>query len=696
MVTYKIELEDSGGTTRDFVTESDRNVSALEVVREHTALSDFEATAHITDYDTVESLIGPTTEVFIEVNGDLIFRGYASRLEGEEESGEATLSGPDMFDRLRRDEREIIIENEAVDRAIDQYWDNTDFSGGSGSHSVVSPSVSTTATDSGAIFLSSNSAWEGATGLPDATKPFEVIDGGTAPNDELAVQQTSFTVEAEDTDDRISGGGTATDPVDVFPSDFSDQTGVALGEEISEAVVYSFTPKYDITDFDVAFRKKYQDNGGTTVGVTIDIVGGEYSGKNIATFSGTSTTVDWEFASNKTGNNTDDITLSAGTTYDIQFISNDTSSDRQLLDVIQPHDATYNYTRDNTLDSNDYLRGPGYYPNGIQFSGRDPGAKIELKQWPNFSVSAYQNDNSRNIFIAQLDNSDWADSNTTGAQQVAFSNDNGTTYRTLDNTTSGFVTFNTGTPETYGATLTTRLRMGGYGTNRGATPTENYKPHAVFDIDVNISTDDRSFIEGERFTGSDFEILQQLHERANYRWSGDYDRSELNVDSFPRGTNNGDTSNLVVKDRTRVLDTEGYANEVTVEGRIRNADNPDPVRQTVTDTSEVVAKGETITKFIKDTRVVRRAGAKVRERQALIEALKNEELRGELTIAPQNIRPGYQYTVSAWNEDLDLETVVYTERFNAAEGRLRFETIPRLDEKTSQQRIDLSEFSRSL
>jgi hypothetical protein len=657
--TYRIEL-DNGTTTRELVTETDRAITELDVVREHTGLSDFEAPVRLTDYSTIESnFVGPNVECFIYVNNELIFRGFAMGLEGDEKSGEAVLTGPDVFARLRRDNEVnyTVSSTDATYNVIDDFWDKTAFT-----HAVQPPTPTTIVTNKTTHDIETTSEWKSATGNAGTNPPY------ATPiffNGNFGMRQHSWTVEGEDyntsTGVLVPSNGTAIGN----PDNYSGGSAVAIDDDPNTAAglsaLYSFTPAYDIPngDFDVAVRSIATNATGQLDVTVLD--------SNLNTLASSSIPADdtlgWDSVK-ASGGDFSNISLTAANQYSVELAANSAGFD---IDVVQPHDDRYGpYDYDNNNGgSGGYLTGPELYSkDGIEYN-----------------LSPFLG-NSSNIESATV-SSTWPNGTDYGSQ-LGVSN-NGLQLYSIFTGTGGTTNFNT-----FGTNMYPRVTLSGQGSRTTATPKEGYNTGVIDSLTITIDGNDIDVLEsGKRFDGSYLEILNRMHERAGYRYAADYQSNSLVVNSFPRGATN--TASWTTKNRSRVLDTDGYANQVRVLGP-EGQGYPEALAE---NEAEVNAKGA-ITWFIKDPNVESVADAKARARKELSKRVEKDTLSATVEIFPAKVRPGYAYSVTNFAQDMDLERVVYRERPGGATGRLEFEVSPVLSEKTTESRRDIDNTNISL
>lgn len=635
---------------------SDKTFDEVSITLEHTAQSRFNLPLHTDRFSQLrDNWIGPVNQITLYHDGTLLFKGFATTIEGTESTADATITGPDIINRLTQDRQSVTYTNIPAHNAIQDYWDNyTTFTA-----NVVAPSPNQIVNDATAYALDSSTEWTDNTTFGSNT-PF-YVNSGT-----LHLAQTCFTQEAE-------SGTTSGSPVIFDANRFSGNSPTSgNGEAIefssnSQSVTLSFSLDYDIPagafEWSIYFDG---DNSGGSIGT----VNYYLDGSNLGSFSGATSGGDGVFWRDliASGSISDPGSVSAGShTIKIETGSG-WSGGLFYMDVVAPHDNRYSYNFDSSVtdgsDGGTYLSGPELYP---------PNLQTNLATFTN---------NSSNITSATVD-STW--NSTVSPQEIALSVDGGASYQTLTNQADGSVSFSS-----VGTNLDARLTLGRYGSRSNGTPTTGFNAHSVDLFNVTFDGNDLAVIDNQELRRSDFRNLKTLHNLANYRYAVDYQNET--VESFPKGTSNSDSWRAI--DRQQTYDTEGYANQVYVEGRQRD-DGTYP-SATATNNTEVQAKGQTITYDIKDTSLTTEQECQSVARSELGRLVDKDSISGTIDIVPSLVRPGYRYTIDAWGVEMDLERVQFTDAYGQDSGSLQFEIDPSLAQTATDNRADIDSTKDSL
>jgi len=691
-VTLRADIDGDGtDETRELVTQSGRAVNALDVVREYNTISDCEIPVALTDYSTVEQdWIGPTTDLFIEVNGTLIFRGYASRLEGNQKGGEAIVGGPDIFAKLRRENRVDYSPGGgapiAADDAVSDFWNTTSF--GANVTFLSTTNVATDApydvTGDNDGFVTTADEWANNTrkfkqsNAPDTDAIY--IDPG---NNDVTMYQHSWSREGEDYF-TSTGQDIASDSAAIVNdiSEYSGAEAVKLDPDTGQDVVYGpINPDYTIPrgHFDISIRmieaggvplikpKVLKDVDGTNEQISDDaaVIAPQVSNLGV---------LDWKALDNSPDRNAfGGIEIEKNVDHYVRL--KPVNSGEIDVDALQPHDNRFDFAYDNDNGgAGGYLNTPGLY----------------TTEGTSFRVSEYQTPTPANVTEAKFDTITWSNGGGNAAE-IKISNDGGRNFFTASPNYQ-FLT-------TVGTTLIPRITISGQGlkSSPSSMPTQGIQPGGIETIKLLYDGDDRPIIQDERFSGSDLDIIKALHERAGMRFVADYSKNSLSVASFPRGESN--TATYRVKNRERVLDTDGYANAVTAAGKQSASGTP---TATVEDSAEITSKGERIEWFVKDPNLTDQADVAALAREELNNRLDKDTLDATVEIVAAAIQPGYRYTVDMQDlqgnqgVEMDLERVEYRERGGEAEGVLQFQISPELGEKTTKNVEEIKKTRLSL
>ncbi|MWV65899.1 hypothetical protein GRS48_13880 [Halorubrum sp. JWXQ-INN 858] len=165
-----------------------------------------------------------------------------------------------------------------------------------------------------------------------------------------------------------------------------------------------------------------------------------------------------------------------------------------------------------------------------------------------------------------------------------------------------------------------------------------------------VDPDGYATIDELELDGTEFEILQELHDTGAYTFSV-RDFATLDISAYPVGTLAGQPDWRVV-DSTRTLDYTDYANRVTVHGRTRDDGTNTSTETNNAEVSRLEARGVgdngVIEHFEKNADVETQAEVDSRAERLLGERINEKDESGSLEIAPQHISPGFTYSVSNW------------------------------------------------
>jgi hypothetical protein len=617
---YAIKLIDADGSVRDLVERPDAGpFDELVVRREPTALSDWEVRFHTADFAKLEQTISPTTDSLIYYDQSLLFRGFATTLQADTRDATVTVSGKDILQTLARGETTRRFQNVPTHEAIETYFDAET----SVDATVVAPSPTTIVDDRLAIDVATQAEWEGVVS-PGQTDPY-ALEGG-----DLVQLQTCFTAEGDNPDRGV--GPIKNDP------EYSDGDALALNDT-SEYGEWEFSLEYDIPDgeFNVFFRGT--DTGDDQPDITWKLDGTTIGKTNIAGLG-----LQWHDLKSISSSWADPGRISAGS-HTLRADVSASGTDEWHMDVVAPLDTRYSYTFDNDNGgSGGYLDGPEHYP------------EVDI------DLAAFT-DNAANITSATLD----AQLNDiTGAQalQASVVGTSGP-FQSAANTSTATLTF----PDTVGTNLYPRVQLGRGGIRDDATPQTGYIQQAVEVLEVRFDGNDLSVLDDRELRRDHFSNLRALHEEADYVWAADYHPSAIRVDSFPRGET-ASLPDVTINNRRVTYDTEGYANRVVVEGG--QQDDGSRPRAADKDEAEVQAKGETLTRHIKDPNLDSQQACESRVRSTLPRLTGVDERKNRLDIDPVDVQPGYVHDIPSSGDQNVCRRVTYRLAYGDVSASLEY------------------------
>lgn len=581
-----------------------RAPQALGLELEHTAMSRWDATVALRDYDRVEyDWLSPITEAHIywkhprTGNTEYLLRGFFEQLDATLRDSGTRAAGRDVMKKLTEGRTSKTYTAEPTHDALHDYiTTETPFSA-----NLTEPSPITLADDQEEQSADTTAEFDTVTSL-SATDPFDTSGG------QLQLAQTNFFL---DTTEDMSRSGTA---VDTSNSEYNQGNAEEFTDN-GDSVSGSFTLGYDIPSGSVGLAVRLSSTSAPEITFRLD-------GNDITTFNtGLTSTLTWHFD----GTDFNDFApggISAGS-HTIEVAQTNSDSGSVQLDAVAVYDTRYSYTFDNNVDGNQLLSRPAVAPTDgttVEFGTIDVGY---------------------NIVGARIA-STWND--TSGDQQLEASNDDGSSYPlSASNTASLDQSFASSQVGTLGRV---RLTFDTYGSGRTTeSPTEDFNRQAVQDIQVHLDGNDLSVIDDQTFSRSHFRNILDMAEFANYRVVPQYDPNRLRLDVFPKGTEAAD--DWVVLDSRRRVDTEGYFNKVHVEGKTPES-GPTPTA-TVEDADEIAAVGETL-EFDAgvNPQLTTEADVKSKARSILSQVTNAGGVVGEIDIMPTIVRPGYSYEVGEW------------------------------------------------
>ena len=602
-------------------------IAMADFAKTHTGLSDYQIDAqrNLGWHDFA------LDELWLEDDdGTLLFRGLLEAIdekEGQDVTPTATLSGHGPGYRLETSETVFVVQNELMHNAIDRFWTNeTSFS----PVTVTQPSINNTVTGETAQEANTTSEFESITDIAD-TDPI------TISGDEVKLQQTCFVVEAEDYD-RATGN-----TLNANDGDFSGGDANVFS---SNDVTYEwdFTPVHDIPEgeFEIFYRNDADDSNGAPPNVNW-YLNDEFIGSTNEFLS-----LSWDGVYDVTGETAP--RLEAGETYTIgaENALNGFGGVRNI-DVVAPLDDRYNYTFDNSNDgAGGYLDGPEFFPDAVDFT-----FDLATTSW--------------NVTDGTLTTT-WDD--TTNGQRIQlrltdqtyFPNDG-----TEDNTTS--ITTDFGSE--VGSAIQGRATFSRYGSNAGQTPLTGVNGQSLQSWEITFDGNDIPVFSGsETFEGSQLEVAQQMHQRANMRFTLEHSKTDLPVESYRPEDNVKSLPTLTKRSETTRTDLGEYFNKVTVKGQ-RNDDGNRP-SHTVSDQDAINDDGERVFNVL-DPSLDSLEAIKVAARSTLLEKLRERDDKGEMEVAPIDIAPGFGRTSPFGGTDTPIEEVSYQISNGDVSGRLTFD-----------------------
>lgn len=559
------------------------------------------------------------SEAFLYYDQTLLMRGSFVEIRDRQSAANLSLEGVDVIDRLRRGGADVTYTNiEAYKAARDYLANYTNFS-----YTVHAPT--TTTIESGKNVQTGSSTSELSNIFtPAADTPLEVRNNG------LETLQTAFVSEGENaTTENHSNRSTI--------ADYSSGAAARVTVD-GEYAEFDFTIDHRIPESAVGVV--IRDNSDDLCGVSFQLNGTEIDSLP-ATAS--SITFGWHDAATGGYSATDGWTngdLKPGThTVRIECTGTDTSGEYYDYDVVTLVDLRFykdvgNW--DNTVDSNDALDDPGYYPDST-------------------SIVSAVHDDTYNIANAYLN---VAVNDLSNPQAIEVTNDGGSNWFGGSNTESISVDFST-----VGSNIKGRVFLGGYG-SQSSTPKIRANPQILDSWDLDIDTNSIRVIESQDYAGSDFRNLKQICDTGGLVFVPVYTTSGPEIEVFAEGEVQKPTpwEEFEVQDYQYVDTTKGYANRVTVYGAKDGSGGR--YKATAESQSEIDRVGNVVEAppvfdpSLESADAVENAAASEVARRVA-----KDTITGKLEVAPIDIQAGYAYEVPQLdNEVLTLQSAELRER----------------------------------
>jgi len=588
---------DPGGANEVTIPQAD--IVDINPVLTHTGIGDFVFT--LATSEKYIEYAQRQDRLNLSIDGSVEFTGYLTDTSEDKETGVVTLEGLGIAKRLEETRPDysslggsLTYTNIALEDAIDDYWSRTPFS----NYSVTPQSTEQVATDTQVQSADTSTEWNNLVS-PPSDKPITVNNG------KLELQQSSWTIEAENPDS--VGAFTISD------SEFSGGTGVRH-EQTNDSYIYEITPQYDIAAGDVGIyiRDELLDNGRSTDGIEL-----YFNGDRLQEIDAVNFFLGWrDLTGLYSGGD-----LTAGNTYqfEIRSLSSTTNPTDYRADVINVHDSRYTYNFDNDNGgSGGYLDGPELFPDSSQIELSETTTSFNISS---ATVSSTWNDTSNN-------------------QAISVSNDGGSSYQTANNTSSTTQSFSSA-----GRTAQTRFTFSRYGSRTTATPQTGFNGQSIDDYTLTVDGNDLVVIDELELSRNHFENLQTLHEYGDFQWTiehGSADISNLTVTSYQRGDESRSrlsSFNDPVSQNEEIR-SKRYYNSIYLQGGL-DANGDRPVAEEK-DQDEINEVGREISPgVLRDPKIVTEAGAVFRARALLNEATKENRRTGTITVPLTTAHPGY-------------------------------------------------------
>ena len=572
-----------------------------------------------------------------------VFKGVLTEVETSGQSSTMTLKTTGRGWSLEKDES--IVEFEAVEvwRALRQYINEETAFDADVQPDPGAPVV----TDAIAYSPSTQTEWvelledEGI--LDDI--PVTVEDG------QLVTQQSAWISEGQD----VASASTVSD------DDYSDGAAAALfdtGDSVSRSVTVDYT--IPAGEAEVIAR-------GRTEGSGLDLE-----------WRFDSEDLEGPFSFGSLGWQTVEVPfeIEPGTyTVTIEGFQGNTS-DPEVCDLVGMRDKRWDHTLSNELDEpGGALPGPEPKPSGVEV------------EFPLI--------NRETLVSAARIESVW--NNTSDAQAIAVSNNDGEDYVEESNTDSLDVDFRDVDEDLLGTNIRARVTFGRFEADgpRDETPKLGYSSQAIDEIEVRFDQTSVAIVSqnGLVLSEDDLQNIKDLANIARYNFVIDHTADDKRIEAFPIGTE-GEDVEWVTKDWSRTDGDADYANRVVARGARKPEDereDEDDIRfeASVTDEDEIerltdlgLSEEEaTVSTVVTDPEWDTQDVVQQQAFGALAGVVESRLPSGQLDIVPTFVKPGYAYPIAEFedgNGDVPtkvLEQVRYSEEYGNARGTLRFEPV---------------------
>lgn len=608
-------------------------LESINPVREHTAISDWEAS--MPENPALEEWV--LAEVLIYYGDEFLFHGFLESVVTDEGAAETTVSGRGVGKALLDGETELTFSDVETWEAIQQTWE--DIPGWEAD--VQEPDADTEEEPVVLQSASTTEEWQDIVDIPE-TEPFTIEDG------ELKTLKSAYWLEASDTSvstnasyyewEYAHAGATRQidgDSIQILFTDFEPEYTMPGSEEV---LWLSFRIKVGSEDF------RDPGNWGFEIYVDGNRVGGYSDGWS----SSITDENDYRWYYDRI-----EFDLEGGEQHTILFEAQDAEEERAdcWLDCVVIEDARYNYDISPDSEDLDYDDKTFPYPQSYP-----DAATLELNQV----------ETNLNILEGNI-SSTWNDIE--GEQALGLTIDGGTTWDSELNTDTLSVDYT----DVASTTIRPRVTAGRHTVEQDEpeTPTTGNAPQAISDWELSILGDNLAVIEDQNYTGDYLKILQELHEFANMRFTILHQEDGSRVaESYGAGQEPRERT-WHPENRTREVDASGYKNRIVVRGARKDDGSGERYRGEAKAEGAIEALGE-YSLVVTDPSLRTDDDCESKARGLLDERMSEGSLTGSHEITPQLVDPGYRYPIEEWGTILSLERVSYQEEFGDASGQLDF------------------------
>lgn len=620
--------------------------------RTHTGLSDLKATT--VELRELDEYAKRQARLNVDVDGVTKWTGFLVNARHNTRRGTTEITADGIAKRLQETRPDydslggsLTYTQTSLEEALRDYWARTPFD----NYSVTPQSTEPVATDAQLQFANLTSEFNDILSIPD-DKPV-VVDNG-----DLKYDRVSEFIEGENSAGNFNVVDTTAAGVDF--SNFEAAKLSGSGDSVEDSVTFNHV----VPEGEIGIRSRASlDNFDGTVALKID-------GDRIQDFSygGVSDTISWRFGLGSIGPELDT------TSHDYAIEVTSYNSGSITIDCWSVYDQRFNYTFDNTVDTNFYtLAGPEEYP-ADETVAFDP-------------ASASFNITEATVNITESDSR--------AINEIAVSKDGGSTFQTATNTNNA--TFSIGEARE----ITVRLKPGAFTNDNTVSPTNRDATKKIAAYELLVDGNDLVVIDELKLSRNHFENLQQLHGYGqDWNFTIEHDGgavSDMVVKSYQEGdeTRAKPQSFNDPEEENPEVQAESYFNSIYLQGAL-DANGDRPVAE-IKDNDAISNDDREISPgVLRDPKVTTQDGAVFRARALLETATSNNDLVGEKVVPSDTlIEPGYSYPVDFGDGEREktLEEVSLTESPDNVQVRARFST-PKSD--LSAQLQDLQRNSRDI
>lgn len=626
---------------------TDADFESFDATRRKNAVGDF--SLRVPGRKDLHEWVGATVRVLFK--GELVFYGRYQDYNYDHAAHTTKISGQGIGTVLRDANAYVQYENIPVIEAIRDYWDRTRFDA-----DIYEPRVSNVFKRQRLAQIQRNKEFKNAFDITK-TEPVQVS------GNRIELQQSCFFMDAptqatdwgNDEEGQTDGTGIRT----LDGHHYNGGQGIQL-TNVGDYVEFEFSPEYTLPHIRIGIRIAGQDEpevkaylDGQEAGTVIEAMGEHFPEP------------EWEEV-RQFGEVLQSIGGTGGQTYtlrlEVESLDPVYSGGFAAVDVVAPFDLRFNYDWPTSVDSSGFMPGPQLYPDAFPLlpEAMETEANIESA-----SMTADFN-------------------NTAGDQEIALSNDDGTTFEPERNTEQIDVDFSS-----YGYSVLPRLTFSRYGSRTSRGPTKGYRGQTLSSVEVYATGSDRSIISKQSLSGSHLANLQALHKKAGLWFTIDHDPSGKKSKTFPPNDSRLEKDFPIPYEEWDDYDEKrkmAYT-RVVVQGRRREdgsrrvfeVQNREAIEEAGGDPDDPDDPTGKRTYKHTDPRLETMDDVRSKAKQLLAELTTGAEpgeagqLTGTIDADPVMIEPGINYYIPHWDKSLPLDSARYVDSLRNVGGTYNFD-----------------------